>query len=269
MQKIEHGHAQDGDSEAKQEDVPVGCANQVAFVKEKRIEGEYFSDTYGNHRHYLYKSQSGCNASVTISHDAGVASDPIVFMDTKNISCDTDSDGSLLFNFPHSKHEEYQKLKFPCDTKEIAITKMASWDEYNGHIKRFIEENRLRNRTDKEMEKIERRWRPMEWYLGSLGLWLLDRLQVSLMHGERLTIRGYSELFSDHYKTFMKKALGGLIIVYASHQQTTLHNHPYSGMEFGTEGYPYGAVGVSKEGSVVYHITVDKDGKKQLLYPKK
>ena len=274
LQKIEQGHVQDVYSEKKQEDVPTGCANQVAFVKEKRIEGEYSSGTYGNHRHYSYKSQSGCNASVTISHDAGVASDPIIFMDTKNISCDIDSDGSLLLNFPHSKHEEYQKIKFPCDTKEIAITKMASWDEYNDYVSKLIEESRLLNRIDKKEDKGREpslRWRPMamEWYLGSLGIWILDRLQVSLMHGARLTIRGYDELFSDRYKTFMKKVLGGIVIVYASHRQTTLHNHPYSDMEIGTEGHPYGAIGVNKEGSVVYHITVDKDGKKQLLYPKK
>ena len=179
VQKIEQGHTKDGVSEAEQGDVPVGCADQLSFVREKRIEGEYLG-SHGNHRHYLYKSQLGCNASVAISHDAGVVSDPIAFMDTKNISCGTDSDGNLLLDFSHSKHEEYQKLKFPCDTKEIAITKMASWDEYNKSINRILDENKpsnRRNKTNKDKADKKDKWRE-EWYLQP-SLWTL-RMQAKL-----------------------------------------------------------------------------------------
>ena len=96
-------------------------------------------------------------------------------------------------------------------------------------------------------------------------------LGYSTFKGLAFVARGYGTLFSGHYKTFRKKVLGGLAIVYSDHQQATLRNPTSMGIlrKSGTKGYPFGAMGISKEGSLVYHIMVDKDGKKQMLYPQK
>ena len=277
LRRTEHGHTQDDASEAEQVDVPVGCADQLEFVREERIEREHIG-AYGAYRHYLYKSQPECNTSVIISHDAEFVSNPIDFMDAKNISCGTDGDGNLLLNFPHYKHEKYSQVKFPCDTKQIVITKIPSWDDFN----RYIEESRLRNRLNKKDKENKDdkddkenkddkwretwlRWRPMmlEWHL----VLLLDPLRISLAYGVKSVLRSVLER-SEYFKIFRKKVLGGLIIVYASHQQTNLRNPSIiSSEELGTEGQPYEVMGVSKEGSVVYHILVDKNGRKQMIYP--
>ena len=261
VQKIEQGHTKDGVSEVEQGDVPVGCADQLSFVRENIIED--FS-TYIKHRHYLYKYQRECNASVTISHDQEIGSDTITFMDAKNISCGTDLDSSLLLNFPNSKHEKYSRVKFPCDTKEIVIAKIPSW----GDIDRLMQESlqEVKSSTDKYYEADKSWWAKFSRQLEYSAF-------ISVFHGMRAIkhlIRGYGVLFSDHYKTFRKKVLGGLAIVYSNHQQATLRNPTGIGIirKSGTKGYSYGAIGVSKEGSFIYHIKVDKKGKKQMLYPR-
>jgi len=80
----------------------------------------------------------------------------------------------------------------------------------------------------------------------------------------------------EHYflitiRVFRKKIPGGLAIIYSSDSQATLRNHTGIGTftKSGAKDISYGAIGVSEEGQLIYHIMVDKDGKKRMLYPQK
>lgn len=257
LHRTEHGHPKGDANASAQRYVPTGCADQLSFVREEEIVDEYLVDTYITHRRYSFKHQRKCNASVIISYDQEIVSDPIAFMNAKNITCDTDHDGSLLLNFPRPKNEKYQQVKFPCTTKEIIITKIPSWEDWDGYVQESLQETTSDAELDAYMNT--RRGRFLRWF------------GYSIAKGLAFVARGYGALFSGHYKTFRKKVLGGLAIVYSDHQQATLRNPTSMGIlrKSGTKEHSYGAMGISKEGSLVYHIMVDKDGKKQMLYPQK
>ena len=234
--------------------VPAGCVEQLSFTREDD-EG-FLGELAVVHKRYDYKDKQGCETSVTISSDVDFG-DAIALMDTKEISCSTASDGSLVLNFPHDKDKKYPLVKFPCNTKEISIARISSWSE----MSKLIEEGKPSTSLTTDEQQDLGFW----WRLG-------DLVYGSLLHGTMRFAHGYGELFSDHYRTFRKKVLGGLAIVYAEHQQAPLRN-PLNIVgavrKSGTKKHPYGAVGVSKEGFVVYHIMVDSKGKKQMLYPQK
>ena len=263
--KVEPKHTKDGVSEAEQKNVPVGCADQLSFVKENIIE-DHNSSEYGVYKHYLYKSQHECNASVIIAYDQELASDPVAFMDAKNIYCETGNDGGLLLNFPRVNDEKHQQVKFPCATKEIVIAKVPNfWEDSDRKLtqesKQIIKESRDELEADESATLLDK-----------FSLELAIVVGGALIHSTKGFLhvaRGYAALFAGNYKTFRKKILGGLAIIYSNHQQATLRNLASLGIfrKLWPAGYPHGVVGVSKEGSFIYHIVVDKDGKKQMLYP--
>lgn len=257
--EMRHKHANDDVSEPS---IPAGCTEQLSFVRRSTLEK---FRKYGTHVEYRYKSQHKCNASVTISHNHEMVADgAITFMDEKNIACDTDSDGRLLLKFPSSNDEKHQQVKFPCDTKEISIARVPTWDSTWD----FVDRGQLEIEELVEKDKADRSNR---WW-DKFSHQIVRAVASSAIHGVRgmaHLAHGYATLFSDFYKTFREKVLGGLAIVYSNHQQAELL---YGGTGLGIIGktkrkYSYGALGVDKEGHLVYHILVDKKGKKQMLYP--
>ena len=275
LQKVEQGQSK----EAWQGIIPAGCVEQLSFVRE---DVEDFLDKPSDvHRRYDYKDKQGCKIEVTISSDyidpdsdkyfKGFKS-AIDFMDEKEISCSTANDGGLMLNFPHDKDKKYPQVKFPCNTKEIAISRIPTWREIRKVINDYKPSEWHKHRKDNEYYKDNEDNEDNEeqtndsfgWRLGDLIWRGLFSLPINFA-------ANWGELFSDYYRTFRKPAMGGLVIVYSA-QQGILRHRIHIGTFSNTnknineKGHPYGAVGVSKKGVVAYHIMVDNKGKKQMLY---
>lgn len=105
---------------------PEGC-QQLKLIKNlAKYEDFYKNDRdlldqeiKGMPRLFSYKQQE-CHMQIRADEEA------LSFMDERNISCTTESNGSLILNFPKSKDEKYKQVKIPCDTKELIIEKWAS-----------------------------------------------------------------------------------------------------------------------------------------------
>lgn len=176
--------------------VPVGCVDQLAFVQ--MDEKDFLGELAFVHKHYDYKDKQGCKTSVTISSDVDFKKDPITFMDTQEISCSTASDGSLVLNFPRDQDKKYPQVKFPCNTKEIAIARIPSFRE----IKKVLNELKpSESLKDNEEQANDSFW----WRLSDMMYTGLVNLPVNIA-------ANLGELFSDYYRTFRKPVLGGLAI---------------------------------------------------------
>ena len=264
LQRVEQGQSKDRNDDALlQGVVPAGCVEQLDFVRED-VKGFLTDPENTLHRYYNYKDKQGCEASVTISHSVGFNGGAVAFMDDKEIACSTANDGGLMLNFPHDKDEKYPQVKFPCNTKEIAIAKLPTIRAIKKLINEFAPSKS--DKDNKDNEDNEKQAKDGFWWRLN-GIIFLGWLNVPLNFAVN-----WGELFSDYYRTFRKPILGGLAIAYST-QQGILRNRLDIGTFGGTnrslkeKGHPYKTIGVNKEGVVVYHIMVDSKGKKQILYP--
>lgn len=250
LRVIETGQIKDGnDKGTRQGVVPAGCIEQLDFVREE-VESRFMGKPSIVHKRYSYKDEHGCETAVTISRDL-FHKDPIAFMNDKEISCSVADEGSLVLSFSHDKDNRHSEIKFPCNTKKISIVRVMSWNE----VRKFAE--------DYKLSKLALEQNP------NLGMRLKDWMLTSMAHLTVAVGRGYGELFSKHYKTFQKEIMDGISIIYTEHQQGSIINPISRGIlrKPKVKKHPHGAVGVSKEGVVVFHIKVDSKGKEQMLYP--